>query len=126
MGVVYYANYLTWFEVARTEAFRSAGFSYADYEAHGIYLPVVEASCRYLTPARYDDLISIYTQVTNYSPVRLEFQYEIKRGDTTLANGQTKHAFVNKEGRPVNLKKLGLFEPIKQLVERQAEQLVEG
>ena len=63
MGFAYYANYLRWFEVGRAEMLRSLGTSYRDVEAEGIALPVVEARCRYLKPARYDDLLAIETGV---------------------------------------------------------------
>ena len=64
MGVVYYANYLVWFEVARTEWLRDGGWSYREMEADGIALPVIEAHCEYRQPARYDDEIEIRTVAT--------------------------------------------------------------
>ena len=74
MGVVYYANYLVWFEVGRADLLRSLGWSYREMEAAGISLPVIEAHCQYLRPARYDDEIEVKTEGRMLSPVRMEFR----------------------------------------------------
>lgn len=105
MGVVYYANYLVWFEVGRNAFFRNLGESYRDLEERGLLLPVVEAVCRYLHPARYEDMVTVTTSLERLTVARLTFRYEISRGDTLLATGHTVHAFLGKEGRPVNVKK---------------------
>ena len=100
MGVVYYANYLVWFEVARCEWFRETGFTYQGLEAAGTVLPVVEAHCEYERPARYDDEIVIRTRAQLLSPVRLRFDYELCRaGGERLAAGYTVHAAVDPDGR---------------------------
>jgi acyl-CoA thioester hydrolase len=101
MGVVYYANYLVWFEVARCEWFRATGSTYQDLEAAGTILPVVEAHCEYDRPARYDDEIEIRTGAQLLSPVRLRFDYQLfRRGETApLAAGHTVHAAVDPTGR---------------------------
>ena len=85
MGVVYYANYLVWFEVARTEWLRDGGWSYREMEADGIALPVIEAHCEYRQPARYDDEIEIRTVATLLTPVRIRFDYEARKADDTLS-----------------------------------------
>src|SRR5512138_912424 len=87
MGVVYYANYLVWFEVARCEWFRTTGFTYQGLESSGTILPVIEAHCEYERSARYDDEIEIRTRAQLLSPVRLRFDYELRRAgeDATLA-----------------------------------------
>jgi len=105
MGVVYYANYLVWFEVGRTELLRSLGWSYRDMEAEGVGLPVIEANCAYLRPARYDDELEIRTIGALLSPVRMEFRYAVVRSADGLevATGRTLHASVNREGRPCRL-----------------------
>ena len=79
MGVVYYANYLVWFEVGRTEWLREAGWTYREMEVDGIALPVIEAHCEYRQPARYDDEIEIRTRATLLTPVRIRFDYEVSR-----------------------------------------------
>ena len=63
MGFAYYGNYLRWFEIGRAELMRSLGLSYRDIEARGVWLPVLEARCRYLRPARYDDEVVIETGI---------------------------------------------------------------
>jgi acyl-CoA thioester hydrolase len=105
MGVVYYANYLIWFEVARADLLRSLGWSYREMEIAGISLPVIEAQCQYLRPARYDDEIEVKTEGRMLSPVRMEFQYQvIKKDDRTLAaEGRTVHAALDLSGKPCRL-----------------------
>jgi acyl-CoA thioester hydrolase len=106
MGVVYYANYLVWFEVGRTEWLRdTAGWTYRTMEAEGLALPVIEAHCEYRQPARYDDELEIRTRGRLVSAVRLAFDYEIvRRGDAmTVAVGHTVHATIDRAGRPVRL-----------------------
>lgn len=105
MGVVYYANYLVWFEVARTDLLRSLGWSYREMEDAGVVLPVIEANCHYRRPARYDDEIEIRTTGRVTSPVRIEFDYEVrvKGQDGTIATGRTGHAAITKAGKPCRL-----------------------
>ena len=105
MGVVYYANYLRWFERGRSELLRQIGMPYADVEQRGIYFPVTEATCRYFKSARYDDLIAIETTVATVSRASLVFSYKIfRQADATLlASGSTKHACIDKSGRVTRL-----------------------
>jgi acyl-CoA thioester hydrolase len=92
-GVVYYARYFEFFEAGRTEYFRSLGRSYAEFEQAGFFLTVVEAACKYLAPAGYDDLLTIRTRVTQVRRTRVDFEYEVAgptgaalcRGTTVLA-----------------------------------------
>ena len=105
MGVVYYANYLVWFEVARTDLLRSAGWSYLEMEADGYSLPVVEAHCAYRRPARYDDQLDIVTDGQLLSPVRVRFDYRVLRAAdaAVLADGYTVHASLGARGKPRRL-----------------------
>ena len=105
MGVVYYANYFVWFEVARTDLLRSLGWSYREMEAGGVQLPVIDARCEYRRPARYDDEIEIRTEGRLASPVRIEFAYEVVvKGQTEpAATGRTEHAAIGLDGRPCRL-----------------------
>ena len=107
MGVVYYGNYYTWFEIGRTEFFRSLGYTYAQLEEEGIILPVIESQCSYKDSAKYDDELFIRTTIKNLKGVRLEFEYKVirKKDETILATGSTIHAFVNKNLKPVNFKR---------------------
>lgn len=105
MGVVYYANYLVWFEVARTEWLRGAGWTYREMELEGVSLPVIEAHAEYRQPARYDDELEITTRMQVITPVRVRFDYEVWRsgGEAPLATGHTVHAAVDANGRPCRL-----------------------
>ena len=98
MNVVYYANYLVWFEIGRVELLRSLGLAYSQMEIdHGLILPVIEASCRYRSPARYDDEILIETRPTLLRGSVLKFGYRILRKGNNgtepqlLAEGETVH-----------------------------------
>jgi len=105
MGVVYYANYLRYFEHARNELFRAQGGTYRAFEAQGLMLPVVEALVSYRAPARYDDLLLIDTDIAAASRVRLTFVYEVRRESETgvLCSGHTVHACVTTAGKPARL-----------------------
>jgi acyl-CoA thioester hydrolase len=105
MGMVYYANYLRYFEHARNELFRAEGRTYRAFEAQGLMLPVVEAGLSYRAPARYDDLLLIDTEIVASSRVRLTFVYEVRReGErTVLCSGHTVHACVTTAGKPARL-----------------------
>lgn len=111
MGVVYYANYFVWFEIGRTDFLRELGMSYKDLEQNGLYLPVIEAYCKYKNPARYDDQLKVITRLQFLQEVRLGFQYEIIHTGTgeLLVQGETAHAFVSKAGKPVVLRKQNPF-----------------
>ncbi|MFC5862865.1 acyl-CoA thioesterase [Acidicapsa dinghuensis] len=97
MNVVYYANYLVWFEIGRVELLRALGFDYKQMEdEYDCILPVVEASCRYRSPARYDDLVQIEADPTLLKNSVLKFAYRLSRKEadgsaTLLAEGETVH-----------------------------------
>jgi acyl-CoA thioester hydrolase len=104
MGVVYYANYLVWMEVARVDYCRAIGFDYKEMEVEdGIFLAVAESNCRYKSPSRFDDEITITTTVTEAGRRIVAFDYEMKCGDRKVATGQTRHVFVGRNMRPVPL-----------------------
>lgn len=107
MGVVYYANYLVWFEVGRTDLLRSLGWTYREMELDGVSLPVIEAQCEYHRPARYDDEIEVRTEGRLLSPVRMEFQYQVvRKADAVVsATGRTVHAALDPSGKPCRLPK---------------------
>jgi len=101
MGMVYYANYLIWMEVGRSDFCRECGFSYRDLEQEEqAFLAVAEAACRYIAPARYDDEILVETEITRVKSRIVEFSYRIKRGSTLLAEGRTVHVVIGTDGRP--------------------------
>lgn len=105
MGIVYYANYLRWFEVGRTEFMRSLGIAYKEMEAQGTFLPVSEVFCKYHASARYDDVLIIETSVNFLKRASIQFAYRIlrKSDGTELITGSTLHAFVDQEGRIVKV-----------------------
>ncbi|WP_366922832.1 acyl-CoA thioesterase [Metallumcola ferriviriculae] len=107
MGVVYHTNYLIWCEMARTELLRGTGMTYRAMEEDGIYLPVVEANCRYKFPAVYDDEVIVKASIVRITGVRLDFHYQIirKEDGSLLAEAATYHAFANEGGSPLNIKK---------------------
>lgn len=102
MGIVYYANYLVWFEIGRTEYCRARGFSYRDMEeSDDAFLVVAESYCRYKAPAYYDDELLIRTHITELRKRSLRFGYEILRvsDGQIIAEGETGHVVSNSEGR---------------------------
>ena len=99
MGVVYYANYLVYFEMARSEMLREAGTPYGELEKRGVVLPVVEAHTVYRSPARFDDLLELRTRCTEIRGVRLRIEYEVLRGEELLATGYTDHVCVSPAGK---------------------------
>ncbi len=101
MGFVYYANYLVWFELGRAELMRKIGLPYRQVEAQGVYLPVSRCICNYKAPARYDDLLRIETSILELTEISITFSYKIYREETgeILTTGETKHAFLNREGK---------------------------
>lgn len=101
MGVVYHANYFVWFEVGRVELMRSLGFEYRQLEEQeACYLPVVDAQCRYKSPARYDDHLRLETRLLNLRPSLVRFGYKLLRdgteAPTLLAEGETVHVVVDR------------------------------
>ena len=103
MGIVYYANYLRWFEVARTEMMRHLGIAYKIMEAEGVFLPVSEVFCKYHRSAKYDDILFIETRIDFLKKVSLQFSYRILRAEdgAELVTGSTLHGFVSREGKIV-------------------------
>lgn len=107
MGVVYHGNYFTWFDIGRTGFLGSIGLPYDQLEDDGVLLPVIEANCKYKKPAKYGDELIIIAELAKLKGIRIQFDYEIyrKKDNTLLAEGYTLHAFVDKELKPMNIKK---------------------
>lgn len=103
MGVVYYSNYLVWFEIARTEYFRALGLVYRELEKKGFYLMVASVSCQYKSPAKYDDMVNIKACVPELKNSSLRFEYSLTVGDRLIAKGESVHVFTNENGRPVRI-----------------------
>ena len=118
MGIAYYANYLRWFEIGRTELLRAWGLPYSEIESRGLLLPVAEAQCRYLAPAKYDDLLIIEASLDTGYKGGLRITYRVMSQDeqNLHATGYTRHAFVNTQGRVVRPPKF-----MRELIARQID-----
>ena len=103
MGVVYYANYLKYFEMLRSEMMIAAGESYQEMEKHGYALPVIEAVCHYKSPAHFEDILEITGRVAECRGVRVKIECEIHCRGKLLAHGHTVHACISREGKPVRV-----------------------
>ena len=103
MGFVYYANYLVYFEVARTTALAELGHPYWEMEKQGVLIPVLRAHCEYLKPARYGDSLILRTVRSRLGHARIRFEYEVRREgeEGLLSTGFTEHAFMGPGGKPL-------------------------
>jgi acyl-CoA thioester hydrolase len=101
MRIVYYGNYFRLFEIGRAELFRRLGHPFAVYIARGLYLGVIETTCRYRRPSRYDDDLLIHAGVTETRRARITIGYEIRGTDGELrVEGSTTHAVIGEDGKP--------------------------
>jgi acyl-CoA thioester hydrolase len=98
-GVVYYANYLRYFEVARVEGLRALGMPIRAVEERGVLLPVVHAECSYKRPAHVDDLLEVLMWFESPGRSSFGFTYEVRRDDELLAKGRTRHAVIDRKTR---------------------------
>ena len=107
MGIVHHSNYPVWFEAGRTDFIRKMGMPYSKIEESGALLPLVELKCTFSGAARYEDQIVVRTSVKEYNGVRLTFYYQVCLADTgkIITEGETAHAWTNRELKPVNLRK---------------------
>ena len=104
MRIVYYANYLVYFEVGRTEFIRQFYKSYADIERDGYVLPVLSASVEYKNSATYDDFLTVKSTLSKFTKLRLFFSYEVYKEDGTLVcTGKTEHCFTDENGKPCRM-----------------------
>ena len=99
MGLLHHANYLVYFEQARTELLRGRAASYKELEDQGYFLVVAKVEVKFKSPAHYDDLLTVRTTVVRTSPVRLEHKYEVMRDGTLIAEGLTTLACVGRDGK---------------------------
>ena len=105
MGVAYYANYLVWFEVGRSEFCRRKGFCYTDLESLGYKLVVTDAHCRYRNSARYDETLTVRTWLKGVNRRMITFAYRIlrKEKEEVVAEGETQHLCIDSNGKPKSL-----------------------
>ena len=99
MGLLHHANYLVYFEQARTDLLRDQGLTYREMEDQGFLLVITKAEVKYRGPARYDDELTVRTTVARTTPVRIEHRYEVLRDRTLIAEGTTTLACVDREGK---------------------------
>jgi acyl-CoA thioester hydrolase len=101
MGVVYYANYFVWMEIGRTDFCRDCGFVYRDLERdEKAFIAVADASCRYISPAKYDDEICVRTTIMEIRRKVIIFTYTISVVEKLIAEGRTVHVVLGEDGRP--------------------------
>ena len=99
MGYLHHSRYFQYFEMGRVELLRAQGFSYADLERDGVFFVVVKVECRYRNPARYDEQLTLSTRIRRQTTVSIEHQYELRRGDTVLAEANSTIACVGRDGQ---------------------------
>jgi acyl-CoA thioester hydrolase len=111
MGVAYYANYLVWFEVGRSEFCREKGFRYADLEALGYRLVVSDVNCRYRNSARYDETVIVRTRLKGVNKRMVTFGYQILRKgeEEVIAEGETRHICIDSNGKTKSLPEIFLI-----------------
>ena len=103
MGVVYYANYFIYFEAARTALLKSSGKSYGEFEKEGIYIPVIEAYCKYKSPIFYEDEIIVNCWIKEVKNSSFKFEYEIIKNGKVVAEGFTRHCCTDRNLRPLKI-----------------------
>lgn len=123
MGIIYHPNYYIYFEMGRTEFLRDTiGMSYKEMEELGVMLPLTETHCKYRIPAKYDDELIVRSSIREITVARMAFSYQLLRNTdgALLAEGETVHAFTNKHGKPINLKKINraLYDMFDSLTDR--------
>lgn len=96
MGYVYYGNYAQYFEVGRVEAMRALGMSYRELEETGYMLPVMSLNVSYIAPAKYDDILTVETEIVSLNGIRLRFCYKVFKDEKLLCEGETILVFVDK------------------------------
>jgi acyl-CoA thioester hydrolase len=99
MGYLHHSVYLQYFEMGRIELLRELGHSYARLEAEGVFFVVTRLEVKYRAPARFDDELTLDVHLVREGPVRLDHAYQLRRGDTLLAEGQTTIACIGRDGQ---------------------------
>ncbi len=99
MGLLHHSNYLTYFEIGRTELFRAQGGSYRRMEELGLFFVVASIKVNFKRPARYDDVLTLETEIRRQTPAKLEHHYELKRDNEMLCVADSVIACINKDGQ---------------------------
>ncbi len=103
MGYLHHSQYLVYFEMGRTELLRVNGVSYRDMEQRGLFYVVARMEVRYKAPAHYDEVLTLTTRTARLTRVRVDHEYELKRGETLLATGSSTLVLVSSSGRPTTM-----------------------
>lgn len=123
MGIVHHSVYPIWFELARTNLAKEAGFPYSEMEKTGVMTPLVELKCKYIKPAHYEDELTITARLSKLTPVRVEFYYEVFNNvdSKPICIGTTTHALVNKEFNIINTKKVHpeIYDILEKMIEKE-------
>lgn len=108
MGIAHHSNYPVWFEIGRTDFFKTIGFPYSAIEAKGLLMPLTEMRCAFKNPARYDDTIIIRTSIAHISHVKIGFAYQVINQSTgkLLAIGETNHGSTDRNLKPLVIEKV--------------------
>jgi acyl-CoA thioester hydrolase len=99
MGIVHHAVYPVWMELGRSDLLRALGQSYAEWEQRGVMMSVAELRVRYRAPARYDEMVEVRTRLKEAGRRKVVFAYEVLRGETRLAEGESAHVVTGADGR---------------------------
>jgi acyl-CoA thioester hydrolase len=108
MGIIHHSNYIRWFESARIWYMSQIGVDYRDMEAQGVVSPVLEVSCTYKSMVRFGDTVDVIPSIQKYNGIRLELSYQVLDAETgeLRSTGRSSHCFLNRDGKPVFLKKV--------------------
>lgn len=108
MGIIHHSTYPMWFEVGRTDFFKNIGSSYTSIEARGVLLPLYEMNCKFKTPAKYEDEITVLTSIKEFSRARIIFSYKVinTSNENLIATGETMHAWTDHSLKPINIAKV--------------------
>lgn len=105
MGIAHHSVYPIWYEEARTDFIRKLGISYSEIEKMGIMLPLVSLNSKYIKPAFYEDILTVFVNIAYFSSVKIEFNYKIYKDNSLINIGNTEHPFINKDFKLINIKK---------------------
>lgn len=123
MGIVHHSNYIRWFEEARTDMLRQAGYGYGKLESLGIISPVLQVSADYQSMTHFEDLVVIRVKLLQFNGIILRLSYQVEDSVTkeVRCTGESKHCFLDTDGRPVSLKKKNreMYDIFLQMMEEQ-------
>lgn len=107
MQIVHHSNYIRWMEEARLDYLNQVGLAYDQMESHGVIIPVLSASCEYKMAVRYGETVKIFSEIEKFNGLKFSVTYRITSPDETVlhATGSTSHCFLNKDMKPVNIRK---------------------